>query len=102
MSFSTKAHVFFGINIDLPESVEWSMLDGDTKDGIKMIHYGSDGDSMYAAAIAASVTTVDLDASADTVITESNVDWPMRLRAFCQRHKLTYTPAAWRLAVERF
>ena len=102
MSFSTKAHLFYGVNIDLPESADWDTLDDDTADGIQMIAYGSDGNSMYAVAIHASVATVELDATSYAITTESNVAWPSRVRAFCEKHGLTYAPAAWRLAVERF
>ena len=102
MGFSTNAHLFYGVNIEIPEGVEWDTLVDDTESGIKMIAYGSEGNSMYAVAIHASVATVELDAPSYAVMTESSIAWPMRVRAFCEKHGLTYTPAAWRMAVERF
>lgn len=102
MSFSTKAHMFFGVTVDLPESVEWSTLDDDDKGGIKMIHYGSDGDSMYAVAVAESVETVELDSPARAVATGFKDTWAAMVLAFCERHGIEPNAPAWRLAVERF
>lgn len=102
MSFSTKAHLFYGVNIEIPEGVEWDTLASDIYGGIKMIHYGSDGDSMYAVAIAESVTTVDLDAPAPPVATATHKEWFAKVRTFCIKHGLGRPSPEWRLAVERF
>lgn len=102
MSYSTNAYLFFGVTIDLPESVEWETLDDDTSDGIKIIRYCSDGDSMYTVAIHASVASVDLDGVAYAVTTESNVAWPARVKAFCGKHGLTCGAPMWRMCVSRF
>jgi hypothetical protein len=102
MSFSTKARLFYGVNIEIPDGVEWETLDDDTNDGIKMIHYGSDGDSMYAVAVADSVATVKLDAVAPAVSTDAHASWRASVERFCEKHGLTCNLPAWRLAVERF
>jgi len=102
MSFSTKAHLFYGVNIEIPEGVQWETLDNDTKGGIKMIAYGSDGDSMYAAAVADSVKTVELDQPAAVVNSIAEFEWSEMVRDFCEKHGLTCDTVAWRLAVERF
>jgi hypothetical protein len=102
MSYSTSAYLFFGVSVDLPEDADWDMIDGDDKDGIKMIHYGSDGDSMYAVAIAVSITAVDLGQSAPEVEIEFNSAWAPIVRSFCKKHGLVCQPPHWRLAVSRF
>ncbi len=102
MNFSTKAHLFFGVNIEIPKGVEWETLDDDDKGSIKMIAYGSDGDSMYAVAIAESVTTVELDSIATPVRSSFGFNWTHTVEGFCEKHGLTGDVPAWRLAVERF
>lgn len=68
-----------------------------------MIHYGSDGDSMYAVAVAASVTTSDLDQPAPVVEVKSDPKWAPMVRAFCKKHGLAGDGSpTWRLSVERF
>ena len=102
MSFS-KAHLFYGVSVDIPEGVKWSMLDDDDKGGIKMIDYGSDGDNLYAVAVAESVTKAELGQPAPIVAVAFNVGWPAMVRVFCKKHGLAGDGSpAWRLAVERF
>ena len=102
MSFSTHAYLFFGAEVTIPDGVDWDVLDADTAYGIKMIHYGSDGDSMYAVAIKESVRTSVLDSPALSVSIDTGVDWPKRLRALCKKHKLAIPALSWLLAVSRF
>ncbi len=102
MGFCTKAHLFYGVRIEIPEGVEWETLDDDTEGGIEMIAYGSDGDSMYAVAIADSVQTAELDALAPGVSTESKPEWDKTVLRFCEKHGLTGHEPVWLLAVERF
>lgn len=102
MSYSTKAHLFFGADVSLPEGVEWDTIDRDTEYGIRVIRYGSDGDSMYAVAIAESVKTSHLDSMALVVSAESNIDWPRRILAFCKKRDARGDAPSWLLAVERF
>ncbi len=102
MGFSTKAHLLFGVTIEIPEGVEWGTLDSDDENGIKMIAYGSDGYSRYAVAVEDSITTADLDSLASEVTTDVDVAWPGMVRRFCEKHGLGCAAPTWRLAVKRF